>query len=404
MCGRCCAIVGKGTVERIAGSKRWRSGEHMVKDKYNLSPYDGNFFLPVIQADTAPASSSAFASSSAAGPAPPPSAEPALCLAGMKWGLIPNFAQNESDWRKNTFNARAERLTSSNLWNRCIGRNRRCIVVLQGFYEWGASEGKRPRFVQNNQGWKGFTLGAGGDAASSSSGSGSDRPFPLLCAGIYDTFSGSGSIQDGVSIITMDTPERSALRVVHDRIPLMFMHREAAIRWLTEETYSGAEGSGKGTQFMSLLNDLTRQFVDQQQGVPLANGISPRGQTPNPNPNGPLHIYEVSHEVVNSNRNESPECITSAAVYGQRKFSRGIGRFLLPGKRKSVEAKSPTLKAQPESAKKEVKGEPAKSEAVKRESEGGTGPAVAGKKPPEVIELDSSDGEEEPVAKKARLA
>src|SRR5689334_8012591 len=53
----------------------------------------------------------------------------------MRWGLIPPYVRNLSDFKASTFNARAEGILSSKIY---IGpfKNKRCIVVVNGFYEW----------------------------------------------------------------------------------------------------------------------------------------------------------------------------------------------------------------------------------------------------------------------------
>ncbi|MBB5060668.1 putative SOS response-associated peptidase YedK [Granulicella aggregans] len=53
-----------------------------------------------------------------------------------RWGLVPFFAKSLADFKGfSTFNARAESITTSATW-RGPFKTRRCIVPVDGFYEW----------------------------------------------------------------------------------------------------------------------------------------------------------------------------------------------------------------------------------------------------------------------------
>jgi len=55
-------------------------------------------------------------------------------LASMRWGLIPFWAR-ESKVAYNTINAKAETLSTSPAFREALKR-RRCVIPLDGFYEW----------------------------------------------------------------------------------------------------------------------------------------------------------------------------------------------------------------------------------------------------------------------------
>lgn len=57
------------------------------------------------------------------------------------WGLIPRWAKDDSGAYK-TINARAERLEASPLFRDAFLR-RRCLVPVDGFYEWAGPKGRR---------------------------------------------------------------------------------------------------------------------------------------------------------------------------------------------------------------------------------------------------------------------
>jgi putative SOS response-associated peptidase YedK len=62
-----------------------------------------------------------------------------------RWGLIPRWAKNPSGASK-MINARAENLFERPSYRPLLSEHR-CIVPIDGFYEWGSD--KRPRYVYN---------------------------------------------------------------------------------------------------------------------------------------------------------------------------------------------------------------------------------------------------------------
>ncbi len=59
-------------------------------------------------------------------------------LGTAKWGLIPSWAKGPATGEK-TFNARAETVAERSSF-RAAFRRRRCLVAIDGFYEWGPAE------------------------------------------------------------------------------------------------------------------------------------------------------------------------------------------------------------------------------------------------------------------------
>eukprot|EP00919_Chromeraceae_sp_WS-2016_P053827 GHVR01127850.1.p1 GENE.GHVR01127850.1~~GHVR01127850.1.p1 ORF type:complete len:260 (+),score=27.11 GHVR01127850.1:50-829(+) len=58
-----------------------------------------------------------------------------ICMA--KWGLVPSFATDEQvkNMPYNTINARVEKVGTSPIYRRLVN-SKRCVVVVDGFYEW----------------------------------------------------------------------------------------------------------------------------------------------------------------------------------------------------------------------------------------------------------------------------
>src|SRR4029077_12555785 len=80
-----------------------------------------------------------------------PDDESTLRVRLMRWGLVPPWAKTTADGGPDTkgpllINARAEKVTSSPVF-RNSAKNKRCLVPMDGWYEWrpngGAAAGKR---------------------------------------------------------------------------------------------------------------------------------------------------------------------------------------------------------------------------------------------------------------------
>lgn len=83
---------------------------------------------------------------------------PVICsdrIVLMKWGLIPGWIRDSSsanEIRVKTFNARAESADSKPSFSDSF-RNRRCIIPVNGFYEWQhTSSGKLPWYITSAAG------------------------------------------------------------------------------------------------------------------------------------------------------------------------------------------------------------------------------------------------------------
>lgn len=84
-------------------------------------------------------------------------------LSLARWGLVPSWSDGPRSG-PDPINARAESLTERRAFADAY-RNRRCLVPVDGFYEWvGTADGKRPYFVSRRD----------------------DRPF--LLAGLWETW------------------------------------------------------------------------------------------------------------------------------------------------------------------------------------------------------------------------
>lgn len=115
-------------------------------------------------------------------------------LTSVRWGFIPPWMK-ATDLSTKFSNARLERITTSRLYQKAY-RNQRCIILVNGFYEW-INQGKQkiPYYFHHQQN-KILALG-----------------------GIWSHWQENGHTIDSCSIITTEANE--AIKPYHHRMPLI---------------------------------------------------------------------------------------------------------------------------------------------------------------------------------------
>jgi len=167
-----------------------------------------------------------------------------------KWGLIPSWSKNSIIGNK-MINARAETLMTKASFKGPFF-NRRCIVPVDGFFEWHKNgKNKIPYYIfQRNR-----------------------KPFAL--AGLWDKWiSPEGDLVRSFTIITIDSSD--PIKEIHQRMPVI-ISKENYNFWL--------DTSKKGLDYISKLKYILYE-VDVNK----------------------LKFYQVSN-FVNSPANNGPECI-----------------------------------------------------------------------------------------------
>lgn len=166
-----------------------------------------------------------------------------------RWGLIPAWAKDTSMGTR-LINARAETVNEKPSF-RSAFRQRRCLVVADGFYEWQHQAGKKQPFyfrLQNGQ--------------------------PFAFAGLWERWkSPDAEIIESCTILTTEANE--LLRPIHERMPVI----------LNPDDYN-------------LWLDPTVQTSEKLQ------------QLLHPYPTEAMTSYAVSTKV-NNPHNNTPECINS---------------------------------------------------------------------------------------------
>ncbi|GAX82289.1 hypothetical protein CEUSTIGMA_g9718.t1 [Chlamydomonas eustigma] len=168
--------------------------------------------------------------------------EPLLCA--MKWGLIPSWTQtNEKHDHWKMFNARVESLNERPAFKNLVSEGKRCIVLINGFYEW-KKEGskKQPYYV----------------CASDDSAVDNEEDCVMYVCGLYDTCRGlfGGDSMYTCTIITVDGTS-GPLSWLHDRIPLATTSLAQAMAWLK----SGGARLERTPQQHAILKESSEEEV-----------------------------------------------------------------------------------------------------------------------------------------------
>ena len=215
MCGRYTATVNPGELETIIGLDACTFD---FQPRYNIAPTQS---APVIARE-----------------------ESCTVLKGMRWGLIPSWADNEKIGYK-LINARSETVAKKPAFQDAY-KKRRCLIPADGFYEWESEGGKK-------QPWH-FSLSDGGQFYFAGLWERWKRP-PIDQG---DLFSGFCENDDSIETFTiLTTSPNGLLMPIHDRMPVMMLS-ETGNAWLGGETVNMQPIDSslmKGLRVSSLVND-----------------------------------------------------------------------------------------------------------------------------------------------------
>ena len=147
-------------------------------------------------------------------------------LQSMRWGFIPSWYKKPNDGPL-LINARAEMIAEKPAFREAC-RERRCVVVATGFYEWTKSEdgGRDPWYISRSDG------------------------VPLAFASIWQDWDVEDTPIKTCAIVT--TGANTALSGIHHRMPVILEPDEIAL-WL------GEKGKGAAT-LMRAAPEETLQF------------------------------------------------------------------------------------------------------------------------------------------------
>ncbi len=176
-----------------------------------------------------------------------PTTEARLRFDQFHWGLLPSWTKNPKSSRR-PINARAESVAEKPMF-RDLLRTRRCVVPIDGYYEWRTtSSGKVPFW---------FALKSG---------------EPFFLAGLWDCWH-EGRPDAVASYILMTTQPNEVAAKVHDRMPVLLNARDVP-RWL-DSNFSEPEA----------VADLLGPYpATEMEARPVSRRVS------NPDSEGPVLI------------------------------------------------------------------------------------------------------------------
>ena len=128
-------------------------------------------------------------------------------LVPLHWGLVPSWSKG-LDKRFSMINARAETVATKPAY-RAPFRRHRCLIPVDGFYEWHEENGKQPYYIKHL------------------------HDTPLVFAGLWDHWDdGEGDRIESCSIITCEASP--FMLPVHERMPVI-LKAENFDAWLESE-------------------------------------------------------------------------------------------------------------------------------------------------------------------------
>ena len=281
MCGRVASRHDAGAIASALGVNQVENKE-AYQAGFNIGP--GRFLPVVVQRPAVADRSTDGKDGTGAGVG-------SRVLRMMKWGLIPSYtkAQDSSPARSSfkMINARSEGVSRSGAFRRLL-KSQRCVVVVDGFYEWQKLPGgKKQAFFIHHTGAE-----TGTDKPSAIASATTSKPGPFLhLAALYDVWRNPTTGEELFSVSILTTASTQKFESIHTRMPVVLTPDRLSI-WLDWTNHSFEE-------CVKLLS---------------------------PYRDNPLRWYKVSSYVGNV-RNKGPRCLESLSVALERKRAKGIGRF-----------------------------------------------------------------------------
>jgi putative SOS response-associated peptidase YedK len=163
------------------------------------------------------------------------------CLEKLYWGLVPFWAKDISMGAR-MINARAETVHSKPSFRHAF-KQRRCLILSDGFYEWAGDAGKKQPYFLTITG---------------------ERPFAF--AGLWEIWNDRGKRSpDYRSCCIITTTASDAMRHIHHRMPVI-LKPEVYRQWLDPE-FQDPEELQKILKHMTITELASRPVSRQVNAV-----------------------------------------------------------------------------------------------------------------------------------------
>lgn len=154
----------------------------------------------------------------------------------LKWGLVPHWAKDPAIGNK-LINARAETVTEKPSFREAFKR-RRCLVPMEGFYEWARrGDSKRPFYFHMRDG----------------------EPFAV--AGLWEQWEREGEPLETCTLLTTEANE--LLSGYHDRMPVILRPKDYDL-WLDADERTAE-------RLLSLLHPYSSEEMTAYAVSPMVN-------------------------------------------------------------------------------------------------------------------------------------
>jgi putative SOS response-associated peptidase YedK len=187
-------------------------------------------------------------------------------LRPARWGLLPAWARDEKTG-SNLLNARSETAFEKPAFRDSL-QKRRCLVPVDGFYEWKTDGKSKQPYL--------FSFA-------------NDRPFTL--AGLWSTWNGPAGVVESFAILT--TTANELLRPLHDRMPVILeekqydewldpaRHAVALDAWCAPREWPGLSLRPVSRRLGNVRHDDAALLVPDNQGSDDDDN-APAGTAPRP--------------------------------------------------------------------------------------------------------------------------
>ncbi|KAJ3564392.1 hypothetical protein NPX13_g7859 [Xylaria arbuscula] len=191
-------------------------------------------------------------------------------LQTMKWGLVPFWTKRNPGYGSmmKTINCRDDSLAQSGgMWSSMKAR-KRCIVVVQGFYEWLKKDGgreKMPHYVKRKDG-------------------------KLMClAGLWDVVQYENDEKKLYTYTIITTDSNKQLNFLHDRMPVILENGSEKMRkWLDPKRY----------EWSKELQSLLMPYDGELEVYPVSKDVGKVGNN-SPSFNIPIDSKENKSNIAN---------------------------------------------------------------------------------------------------------
>ncbi|KAI0424779.1 hypothetical protein F5Y09DRAFT_323445 [Xylaria sp. FL1042] len=227
-------------------------------------------------------------------------------LQTMKWGLIPFWTKRNPGYGSvmKTINCRDDSLAQSGgMWSSMKAR-KRCIVTVQGFYEWLKKDGgreKMPHYVKRKDG-------------------------KMMClAGLWDVVQYENDEEKHYTYTIITTDSNKQLNFLHDRMPVILDNGSEKLRkWLDPKRH----------EWSKELQSLLVPYDGELEVYPVSKEVGKVGN------NSPTFIIPVNSK---ENKSNIANFFAKGATKEAKKKSKEVGKEMNETQDRKIKTEQPEI-------------------------------------------------------------